>query len=404
VFKTKVKEFKMQTAHEKDSTLVGSVLTVALELASKSWKLALQDEQRERPAIHTASEEGAAARLTQTIALIEAAKRKWQLIEPVRVVVMYEAGQDGFWICRALQKVGYEALVVDPASIPVQRQARRAKTDRLDALRLLSCLRGWLRGERDRMHPVRVPSVDTEALRHVARERGQLQKEIGQHRDRIRKLLRTVGCWVSVDATFAERLEQGAVHCHDGGPLERWLYDRLRHECERLALVERQFKELERSLPHQVPEGVGKDIQRLQRLCGIGEVGAFRMMLELFWRNFSNRRQVGACVGVVPQPYDSGESRIDQGISKQSNGKVRSLFIEMAWMWVRYQPKSAITLWYLQRTAGNGPGTGKRSKRIAIVAVARRLVIALWRYLKDGVVPEGSILKAMPRCAGKQPA
>jgi transposase len=162
----------MQTAHTKDSTLGGSVLTVALELASKSWKLAMQDEQRERPAIHSASEEEAAARLSQTIATIEVAKRKWQLIEPVRVVVMYEAGQDGFWICRALQKAGYEALVVDPASIPVERHARRAKTDRLDALRLLSCLRGWLRGERDRMHPVRVPTPEAEALRHLARERG----------------------------------------------------------------------------------------------------------------------------------------------------------------------------------------------------------------------------------------
>jgi transposase len=115
---------------------------------------------------------------------------------------MYEAGQDGFWICRAMQKVGYEMLVVDPASIPVERHARRAKTDRLDALRLLSCLRAWLRDERDRMHPVQVPAPAAEALRHLARERGQLLKEVGQHRDRIRKLLRTVGCWVNVDAPF----------------------------------------------------------------------------------------------------------------------------------------------------------------------------------------------------------
>jgi transposase len=394
----------MQTAHEKDSTLGGSVLTVALELASKSWKLAVQDEQRERPAIHTASEEGAAARLARTIALIDAAKRKWQLVEPVRVVVMYEAGQDGFWICRALRKVGYEALVVDPASIPVERHARRAKTDRLDAVRLLSCLRGWLRGERDRMHPVRIPTSAAEALRHLARERGQLQKEVCQHRDRIRKLLRTVGCWVNVDATFAARLEQGAIRCHDDAPLPCWLHDRLQHECERLALVTRQFKKLESSLPQQLPDEVGQDMQRLQQLRGIGGVGAFRLMLELFWRTFSNRRQVGACVGLVPQPYDSGQSRIDQGISKQSDPRLRALVIEMAWMWVRYQPESEITRWYLRRIAGNEPGSGKRSKRIAIVALARRLVIALWRYLKDGVLPEGSALKAMPRRASRQPA
>lgn len=392
----------MQTAHTKDSTLGGSVLTVALELASKSWKVALQDEQRERPAIHTASEEGAATRLARTIALIDTAKQKWQLSEPVRVVVMYEAGQDGFWICRALQKAGYEAMVVDPASIPVERHARRAKTDRLDAIRLLSCLRGWLRGELDRMHPVRVPTAEAEALRHLARDRGQLLKEIGQHRDRIRKLLRTVGCWVSVDGKFATRLDQDAIRCHDNTPLPHWLQDRLRRECERLAQVEQQFKALEKALPKQVPSQVAQEMQRLYQLRGIGEVGSFRMMLELFWRTFSNARQVGACLGLVPQPYDSGQSRVDQGISKHSNGRLRSLLIEMAWMWIRYQPDSEITRWYLERVAGSG--TSKRSKRIAIVAVARRLAIALWRYLKDGVLPEGSVLKPVPRRNRKQPA
>lgn len=388
----------MQTAHEMNSTRSGSVLAVTLELASKSWKLALQDEQRERPALHAASEEGAAERKARAIALIEATKRKWQMIEPVRVVVMYEAGQDGFWICRALQEVGYEVLVVDPASIPVARHARRAKTDRLDALMLLSCLRGWLRGERDRMRPVRVPSAEAEALRHLARERGQLQKEMLQHRDRIRKLLRTVGHWGSVDASFPERLAQGAVRCHNNEPLSAWLRDRLQRECERIALVTQQFKGLESAVASELPGEVGQNVERLQQLCGIGRTSAFRLMLELFWRSFSNRRQVGACVGLVPQPYDSGQSHVDQGISKASNARLRALIIEMAWMWVRYQPQSSISRWYASRIVGNGdPGAGKRSKRIAIVAVARRLVIALWRYLQDGVVPEGGKLKVVPR-------
>jgi transposase len=396
----------MQTAHENDSTRGGSVLTAALELAMNRWKLALQDEQHERPVLYAANEEGAAERLAQVISLIDEVKRKWRLIEPVRIVVMYEAGQDGFWICRALQNIGYEVLVVDPASIPVERHARRAKTDRLDALRLISCLRGWLRGERDRMHPVRVPSAEAEALRHLARERGQLQKELIQHRDRIRKLLHTVGHWGHVDATFADRLEKGEVRCHANRPLSCYLKNRLQRECERLALVERQFKELESSVARELPGEVAQNVQRLQQLCGIGRTGAFRLMLELFWRSFSNRRQVGACVGLVPQPYDSGESRIDQGISKASNARLRALIIEMAWMWVRYQPQSAISRWYSQRIVGKGdPGAGKRSKRIAIVAVARRLVIALWRYLKDGVVPEGCKLKVVPRPRSRvQPA
>ena len=390
----------MQTTHEKDFTPVagGSVLTGALELACKSWKVALQDGARERPAVHTAEEEGAETRLEQAIALVEATKRKWKLAEPVRVVITYEAGQDGFWICRALQKVGYEVHVVDPASIPVARQARRAKTDRLDALMLLSALRGWLRGERDRMRPVRVPAAEDEALRHVTRERGQLQKEVGQHRDRIRKLLRTVGCWDTVDATFARHLDaEDGLRCHDGAPLPEVLRDRLRHECERLALVTRQLKELEASLQEKLPDRVRQGMQQLQRLRGVGQVGAFRLMLELFWRNFDNRRQVGACVGLVPQPYDSGQSRIDQGISKQANNRVRALSIELAWLWIRYQPDSEITRWYFQHIVGKDhPGAGKRSRRIAIVAVARRVVIALWRYLTTGVIPKGGELKTAP--------
>jgi transposase len=393
----------MQTAHEKDSTLCGTVLTVALELAGKNWKLAQQDDTRLQPALHTMKKGDAGPRLEETIARIEETKRKWQLAEPVRVVVVYEAGQDGFWISRALQAAGYETWVVNPASIPVARQARRAKTDRLDALLLLSCLRGWLRGERDRMRPVRVPTPEDEALRHLARERGQLQKEIGQHRDRIRKLLRTVGCWTTVDATFARRLDNGAVFCHDGTPLPGVLCDRLRHECERLALATRQLEELEASVQTKLPDRVKQGMQHLQRLRGVGAVGAFRLMLELFWRNFDNRRQLGACVGLVPQPYDSGQSRVDQGISKQANNRVRALTIEMAWMWIRHQPDSAITRWYFEHIVGKDcPGAGKRSRRLAIVAVARRLVIALWRYLTSGVVPSGSALKKLPGKA--QPA
>lgn len=387
----------MQTAHSDDFTHAGSILAVSLELASNSWKLAMQDEKRDRPAVHTTSEDGAAERFARTIDLIEAAKRKWKLAEPVQVVVMYEAGQDGFWICRALSDAGYTAYVVDPASIPVERHARRAKTDRLDALRLLSCLRGYLRGERDRMHPVRVPSPEAEALRHLTRERGQLQKEVCQHRDRIRKLLRTVGCWTTVDTKIGPRLREDKIKCYDGRPLPSWLRDRLLREAERLEFVAEQFKALEASLQQLLPEKIAHDMKRLEQLRGVGAIGAFRLMLELFWRTFDNQRQVGACVGLVPQPYDSGQSRVDQGISKESNNRLRALVIEMAWMWIRYQPKSTISQWYQQRTAAGGAGGGKRIRRIAIVAVARRLVIALWRYLKDGVVPEGSEFKPAPR-------
>lgn len=385
----------MQPAHTQDFTLDDRTLTASLELASKHWKVALQDGKHTSPSVHTTKQEGAADRLAEAVALIETARQEWQLGSSSRVVVLYEAGQDGFWISRALRERGYQVVVVDPASIPVERQARRAKTDRLDAIRLLSCLRGWLRGERDRLHAVREPTPEAEEMRHLIRERGQLQKEIGQHRDRMCKLLRTVGCWVKFGPTFARQLEYGEIVCHDGVALPQCLRQRLMRECERLDLAARQLKELEATLPEQLPDTTAQSVATLKRLRGIGQVGAHRLILELFWRRFDNARQVGSCVGLVPQPYDSGQSRIDQGISKQGNRRVRALLIEMAWMWLRHQPDSALTKWYLRRT-GTGtadPSAGKRGKRVAIVAVARKLVIALWRYLKDAVVPEGAELK-----------
>lgn len=382
----------MLPTQEKNFTLGDEVLAVSLELSKGSWKVALHEGKRDRPAIHTVSSDAAGTRLGQVVGLIEATRKKWGLAAACRVVVSYEAGQDGFWIHRALGKLGYEVLIVDPASIPVERQARRAKTDRLDVIKLVTSLRAWLRGERDRMHVIRVPEIAAEAQRHLVRDRGELQKEMQQHRDRIRKLLRTVGCWVEVERDFAERLAQGEVRCYDGAALPPEMHQRLTRECQRLALAQQQFAELEAALVGQLPQPVRERITQLTRLKGVGEVGAMRLVLELFWRNFSNRRQLGACVGLVPQPYDSGESRVDQGISKQGNRRVRALLIEMSWMWLRHQPHSALARWFAQRTQGTG--TNKRSRRISIVAVARRLVIALWRYLKDGVIPEGAQIKA----------
>jgi transposase len=368
------------------------VLAVSLELAARKWKVALHDGRRERPALHTVEQPQAAARLQAVLALIDQYKDRWSLPADVRVVVCYEAGQDAFWIWRALQADGIECYVVDPASIPVQRHKRRAKTDRLDAIRLVINLRAWLRGERDRMHVVHVPSAQDEASRHLMRERGQLQKEVLQHLDRMRKLLATLGCWDEVDhRDFAGRLARDEVRCHDGTPLPPELRERLLRECERLALATQQFTALEKTRQASVPAPSRARSDALARLKGIGEVGASRLALELYWRDFHNRRQVGACVGLVPQPYDSGESQTDQGISKQGNRRVRALLVEMAWTWLRYQPGSALTQWFNRRTQGTGPN--RRARRIAIVAVARRLAIALWRYLKDGVIPEGAQLK-----------
>jgi transposase len=366
-------------------------LALSLELSSANWKIAASDGCREKPALHAADAKAPGDRLQQVLQRIEQLQAKWKLPAGCEVYVVYEAGQDAFWIARALQAAGVKVFVVDPASIPVARHARRAKTDRLDALTLLECLFGWLRGERQRMHVVRIPSEQCEAQRQLVRDRGQLQKEIGQHRDRIKKLLRTVGCWQDVQGDFQARLVSGELRCWGGQALPEPLRQRLAREWQRLALVQQQLAALEGQLRHQLPEPVQQRIAQLARLKGVGQIGAMRLAIELFWRDFHNRRQVGSCVGLVAQPYDSGASRVDQGISKQGNRKVRALLIEMAWMWLRYQPDSAVAQWFARRTAANA--ANKRGKRIAIVAVARRLAIALWRFVDQGVLPEGAKLK-----------
>jgi transposase len=381
----------MEATRGDDFTPIENVVAVALELSAKSWKVGVSDGRHAKPTIHTVTDKQPAARLMHAWDLVMSTLSKWNLPKETSVVAMYEAGQDGFWIARGMQKLNWRALVVDPASIPVERQARRAKTDRLDVIRLLSSLRGWLRGERSQMHVVHMPSAEAEAERQLSRDRGQLQKEVEQHRDRIRKLLRTVGCWDSVGSKFAKRLSEGRVLCFDGSPLPVQLLQRFTRECERLAQAERHLAAVERDLKALLPEPVQERIAHLSRLKGIGVIGARRLVLELFWRKFDNRRQVGACVGLVPQPYDSGNSRVDQGISKQGNRRVRALLVEMSWFWLRYQPDTTLAKWFARRTAGNA--SNKRGKRIAIVAVARKLTIALWRYLSEGVIPAGAILK-----------
>jgi transposase len=364
-------------------------LDASLELAGKSWKVALTDGKQANATVIRLDDEQRWSRLLHLLQVIEQFRGKWRLASDCAVRLIYEAGQDGFWIARALQARGVQVFVVDAASVPVARHARRVKTDRLDALKLLEVLRSWLRGERSEVRMLHIPSEAAEARRLLSRERGLLQKEIGQHRDRMRKRLLLYGCSAELDDSFVERLAAGQVRGADGARLPEELWHWLMREAERLELAQKQLRGLEKTLLQQLPEAVQRTVADLARLGAVGWVGAMRLVLELFWRDFANRRQVGACVGLVPQPYDSGNSHTDQGISKQGNRRVRALLIEMAWFWVRYQPGSDLAQWFAKRTAA---GSG-RGKRIAIVAVARRLAIALWRYLRDGVVPAGAQLK-----------
>lgn len=381
----------MQTAHVHFTTME-LILAVSLELASNSWKLAMQDGQHPKPSVHTVNAKEPLARLLQVLDAVTRLRDKWELPENVRIVFMYEAGQDGFWIARELIKRGFEVHVVNPSSIPVEQQARRAKTDRLDAIMLVDRLRSWLRGEISQMHMVHIPSLEAEAQRHLSRDRGELQKEVGQHMDRIRKLLKTNGVWLELKDANLEQLVNNQVRCYDGTLLPEEMISRFQREVERLKLVKRQLAELDKNMEQQLPEPVRERIATLQRLKALGPVSARRLVLELFWRQFQNRRQVGACVGLCPMPYDSGKSRQDQGISKAGAAKVRALLIELAWGWLRYQPQSELAAWFKRRTQSTGQN--KRMRRIAIVAVARKLTIALWQYLEHGAMPAGAMLKA----------
>lgn len=379
----------MRTTYDEQHRADDRVLAVALELSKASWKVAMSDAQH-NPRIKNADAPQPLERLEQVLTLIKDARARWTLPEDVRVVVLYESGQDGFWIQRALAARGIETLIIDPASLPVERKARRAKTDRLDARRLVEALLGWLRGEQQRFRVLRQPSVAQEDSRHWGREREQLQREMQQHRDRMVKLLVTQGCWEKLDRAFAQRLANGELCDWEGKPLGATLQARLQRELTRWQQARDQFRQLEQEQAERFSAQQQAQLTQLVQLRGVGPVSAQRLVLELFWRHFANARQLGACVGLVPQPYDSGTMRKDQGISKQGNRRVRALLVELAWMWLRYQPNSALSCWFASKVQGDS----KRSRRVAIVALARRLLIALWRYLERGVPPEGSQLKA----------
>lgn len=380
----------MRTAYVEQHSANEPVLAVALELAKASWKVALSDARR-NPRVKTVDAPQPLARLEQVVQVIEEARALWALPTSIQVVVVYEAGQDGFWLQRALRERALEVLVIDPASLLMERRKRRAKTDRLDALRLVEALLAWLRGDRQRFQVVRAPSPEDEDRRHWGRERQQLQREQQQHRNRIEKLLATMGCWTRLDREGRQQLAAGELRDWAGQPLGAALQVRLQRELQRWQAVRTQLRQLEHEHAQRFGPRQSEQVARLTRLRGIGTVGARQLVLELFWRHFRNRRQLGACVGLVPAPYDSGTLRVDQGISKQGNPRVRALLVEQAWLWLRYQPDSALSHWFAQKAGGDC----RRSRRVAIVALARRLVIALWRYLEQGELPTGATLKAV---------
>jgi transposase len=363
-----------------DTTIVGR-LYVAFELGDRSWKLSLGDGVR-APSRCTVAAGDTASVLTA----IAKAKARCRLATDAPVRSCYEAGRDGFWLHRWLSDQGIVNLVVDPASIEVNRRARRAKTDRLDSDKLLSMLMRYYGGERRVWAIARIPTPEQEDERRVHRELGRLRQERTAHSNRIRSLLVLHNLRVERigGRTWAPWWAQQA------GQLLPGLRAEIEREFERLSLVARQIRTLEAQQERQVRSGAQPAIAVLSQLAGIGTGSAWTLVKELFgWRQFHNRREVAGCLGLAPTPYSSGTSEVEQGISKAGNKRARWLMVELAWSWLRFQPGSQLSQWFNERFAGGG----KRMRRIGIVALARRLSIALWRYLEQGEIPLGATLK-----------
>lgn len=380
----------MSTIQER---VCGKLVTV-VEIASSKWVVASYAGGQSRIRVKSLSEAGVAERFKGLLLEIQSAREKLGVGKDGSVVVGYEAGQEGFWLSRALRSQGVEAVVIDAVSLQVDRRHKRAKTDRLDAQGLLMALwRRVVEGDERVLRLVREPDEAAEDSREWQRERDRLQSERRGCWDRIVKKLRTQGIW-EVSLEVRERLRAGTLRCFSGKPLGVMLQRMLCMELCRVELAEKKLKELEPQR-EQLSAQAREQALRLQQLRGIGPCGAQALALMLYWRQFANRREVGGCVGLVGVPYDSGTQRQDQGISRQGDPRLRALLVELAWMWLRYQPNSALSLWFAARTQG----ASKRGKRVMIVAVARRLAIALWRYLAQGVVPQGAQFKA-PQAAG----
>jgi transposase len=377
----------MTATHNQNSTVpTAPVLYLALELSWNTWKLAFTIGRGQKPRLRTIAARNRAALLDE----IGAAKKRFGLPADTPVVSCYEAGRDGFWIDRFLRSQGIQNIVVDSASIEVSRRKRRAKSDRLDAEKLLDMLMRWHNGEKKVWAVVHVPTLEVEDGRQLHRELIALKCERTAHINGIKGLLAGLGVQVSVDDDFPRRLEE--LRQWDGTGVPAGMRQRLLREFERWQMVGRQIQELEKQRAEQIRKGQTPEVKLVRRLLtlrGIGTNGAWLLVWEFFcWRKFRNRREVGSLSGLTPTPYSSGESRHEQGISKAGNRRVRWMMIQLAWVWLQYQPDSELSQWY-QKRFGQG---NARQRKIGIVALARKLLIALWKYLESGEVPAGAEL------------
>jgi transposase len=376
------------TALDHESTIVAVV-----ELSARSWLVGAQVAGVPRQCRQklAPSAEGLLDHLDQ---LRQRALKAGKRVS--RVVVAYEAGRDGFWLARWLLGRGIEVYVIQPSSVPVDRRARRAKTDALDVEMLLRTALAWLRGEPRVCSMVPIPSEVEEDGRRPLRERQDLITERLAITNKIDGVLATlgVGGYRPLRRDRRERLE--ALRRPGGGPLPAHAKARLARLLDRLELVLEQIGVLEEARDavvagEAVPGGEAEGlVRRLVGLKGIGPELATLLAWEAFVRPFRDRRALAAYAGLTGTPFDSGDKRREQGIGKAGNRRLRAALVELAWLWLRYQPDSALAAWFRSRTGS----AGGRMRKVMIVALARKLLVALWRFCRHGVLPEGATLKA----------
>jgi transposase len=373
--------------HNAHDTTTERVLFMAFELSEKTWKLGFTTGHGQKPRERAVAARNQARVLQEVVQ----AKKRFGLPESAPVVSCYEAGREGFWLHRFIQAQGITNHVVDSSSIEVNRRRRRAKSDGLDVRKLVSMLIRFHHGEGEVWRVVHVPSVEAEDQRHLHRDLETLKQERASTTARIKGLLSSQGVRLTSLGKFPEQLD--ALRLWDGSPIPSGLRRRLLRVWAHHEFLSQQISALEAERREMLRTSQAAPIEKVRQLMhlkGIGINGSWLLVMEFFgWREFKNRHELGGLAGVTPTPYNSGESAREQGITKSGNRHVRWMTTELAWSWVRYQPESALSCWFRERFGGGG----KRLRRIGIVAVARKLLIALWRFLEAGVLPEGAELK-----------
>ncbi|MFL5254576.1 MAG: IS110 family transposase [Rhodopila sp.] len=363
-----------------------NTIRIAIELSVSSWLVAAQLPGGEKSRLYRIEGGDTATLLARIDELRSQVARKSR--QTVEVACCFEAGRDGFWLHRWLTANGVLAHVLEPTSILVNRRARRAKTDRLDAEGMLRVLAAWQAGDRQVCSMVRVPTPEEEDAKRPHREREHLVRERQRIENRIEALLFTQGIRGRPSLRSWER-DMAALRTGDGRavpPLMQAELNRLRRQLVQiLELICEVEAERADAQAAAVDEAATRKIMALQRVRGIGTNFAAVLVHEVFYRSFANRRQLGSYVGIAPMPYQSGGMDRDRSISRAGNPRARTTLIQLAWLWLRYQPDSALAKWFRERV---GALQG-RTRRIAILAMARKLLIALWRYVETGVMPDG---------------